>query len=449
MMVRLGKCKDSGDRSIGELPRSWEVTSIKNVLEIPITDGPHTTPQLFDYGVPFISAEAVKKGKLDFNRMRGYISEEDYLEFSQKYSPKKGDVFMIKSGATTGNVAMVETDDKFAIWSPLAVFRSNESKVLSSFLHYYLGSPNFRSQVEINWSYGTQQNIGMGVLSNLKISYPSISEQTKIAQFLDHKTKIIDALIEKKEELIKKLEEQRQAIINETVTKGLNPNAKMKDSGVEWLGEIPEGWSIVPIRYLSNKVGSGVTPKGGAQVYQDSGILFIRSQNVYDDRLKLDDVSRISIEIHEKMSGSKVFLNDVLLNITGASIGRTSLYQINEEANVNQHVCIIRSNDKILPEYLHFVLQSEVGKLQVALGTTGGSREGLTFEAIKDFLIPLPSKEVQKSIMDSVKLELDSIQMIDSKLKIQIESLKKYRQSLISEAVTGKIDVRDWKPKQN
>ncbi|PKR79551.1 hypothetical protein CW751_14470 [Brumimicrobium salinarum] len=200
--------------------------------------------------------------------------------------------------------------------------------------------------------------------------------------------------------------------------------------------------------FFNKKIGSGVTPRGGASVYQDEGIIFLRSQNIYDQGLRIDDVSRISNEIHEKMSGSKVMKDDVLLNITGASIGRSSIFNLDEEANVNQHVCIIRPNEKVVPEYLHFLMQSEVGKLQVKLGTTGGNREGLNFEAIKKFRLPIPKRKEQYEILNSVSTKLNDLHLINSKLINQIQLLKNYRQSIISEAVTGKIDVREWETKK-
>ena len=200
------------------VPVHWQITAIKNILEIPITDGPHTTPDLFDEGIPFISAEAIKNGKIDFDKKRGYISQKDYELFSKKYLPKIKDIFMVKSGATTGNVAMVETNMKFTIWSPLAVFRSDEKKVLPEYLHYYLQSQSLRSAVEISWSYGTQQNIGMGVLSNISIPYPTIKEQEEILSFLDLSLKKIDQLESPIKEVIEKLKEYRQSIISEAVT---------------------------------------------------------------------------------------------------------------------------------------------------------------------------------------------------------------------------------------
>src|SRR5574344_2713839 len=115
--------KDSGIEWLGEIPEHWIRTKIKNKLSIPITDGPHETPEFFDEGVPFISAEAISSGIINFNKKRGCITEEQNIIYSRKYTPKQFDVYMIKSGATTGVCAIVETDIKFNIWSPLAVFR--------------------------------------------------------------------------------------------------------------------------------------------------------------------------------------------------------------------------------------------------------------------------------------------------------------------------------------
>ena len=120
VMPRYEGYKDSGVEWLGEIPEHWRVAASKRGLSIPITDGPHITPKLYDDGIPFISAESIKDGKISFEHKRGYISEKDYLLFSQKYIPRCKDVYMVKSGATTGRVAMVKTNDRFTIWSPLA-----------------------------------------------------------------------------------------------------------------------------------------------------------------------------------------------------------------------------------------------------------------------------------------------------------------------------------------
>ena len=210
--------KDSGVEWLGEVPEHWMTPSSKHLLEIPITDGPHETPNFVDDGVPFISAEAISKGKIDFDKKRGYITSELNAIYSKKYSPKIDDIYMVKSGATTGKVAMVETTEEFNIWSPLAVFRCNKNKVLPKFLLAVFNSSHFYDALVLNWSYGTQQNIGMGVLSNIEIPCPSLKEQAEIIQHLDAQNTKFDKLISTQSQLIEKLKEYRSTIISHAVT---------------------------------------------------------------------------------------------------------------------------------------------------------------------------------------------------------------------------------------
>ncbi|MFX6148925.1 restriction endonuclease subunit S [Acinetobacter baumannii] len=210
--------KDGGVEWLGEVPEHWMTPSSKHLLEIPITDGPHETPNFVDDGVPFISAEAISKGKIDFDKKRGYITPELNAIYSKKYSPKIEDIYMVKSGATTGKVAMVETTEEFNIWSPLAVFRCNKNKVLPKFLLAVFNSSHFYDALVLNWSYGTQQNIGMGVLSNIEIPCPPLKEQAEIIQHLDAQNTKFDKLISTQSQLIEKLKEYRSSIISHAVT---------------------------------------------------------------------------------------------------------------------------------------------------------------------------------------------------------------------------------------
>lgn len=210
--------KDSGVEWLGKVPNHWMTPSSKHLLEIPITDGPHETPNFVDDGVPFISAEAISKGKIDFDKKRGYITPELNAIYSKKYSPKIEDIYMVKSGATTGKVAMVETTETFNIWSPLAVFRCNKNKVLPKFLLAVFNSSHFYDALVLNWSYGTQQNIGMGVLSNIEIPCPPLKEQAEIIQHLDVQNTKFDKLIDTQSQLIEKLKEYRSSIISHAVT---------------------------------------------------------------------------------------------------------------------------------------------------------------------------------------------------------------------------------------
>lgn len=212
--------KDSGIEWIGEIPKHWEASKTLFVLSMSITDGPHTTPELFETGIPFVSAEAVSfgNGRIDFSHIRGYISEIFYQECCKKYIPQIDDIYMIKSGATTGRVAIVDADIKFTIWSPLAVFRCNKERMLPRFLFYQLQSNGYQKQIELNWSYGTQQNIGMRTLEKLILSVPPLPEQYSIADYLDQKCSEIDELISIKQQKIEKLKEYKKSLIFECVT---------------------------------------------------------------------------------------------------------------------------------------------------------------------------------------------------------------------------------------
>lgn len=212
--------KDSGIEWIGEIPKDSKVSKVLYILSMPITDGPHTTPKLYDIGIPFVSAEAISfgNGQIDFNHIRGFISNEFYEECCKKYVPQKDDIYMIKSGATTGKVSIVNTDKIFTIWSPLAVFRADKERILPMFLFYSLQADYFQKQIELGWTYGTQQNIGMRTLENLKICYSSLYKQQKIINYLDLKCAEIENLISKKQQLISALESYKKSLIYEYVT---------------------------------------------------------------------------------------------------------------------------------------------------------------------------------------------------------------------------------------
>lgn len=295
--------------------------------------------------------------------------------------------------------------------------------------------------IETGSTYGA---VSVEDVCNMVVENPSLTDQKNISGYLDKQIEFNELLIAKKELMISFLREKQESLITQAITRGLNENAKMKESGIHWLGQIHEKWRLTRIKYVTNKVGSGVTPKGGADVYLREGIPFLRSQNIYSDGLRLDDVAYISTEIHESMINSKVQKGDVLLNITGASLGRCYYFDDDYEANVNQHVCILRPNNNILSRYLHYLLISYLGQNQIAINEVGGGREGLNFEDIKAFIIPLPSKDEQAEIVDYLESEIKKIDGLKEATEKSIALLRERRESLISEAVTGqlKIEVR-------
>ena len=208
--------KPSGIEWLGDVPEHWAVLPIKRIVSVPITDGPHETPNFIDEGVPFVSAEAVSSGVINFSKVRACISEEDNARYSLKYAPKLHDIYMVKSGATTGVTAIVEDRTDFNIWSPLAAIRCNDGSV-PHFVLNFMRSKNFQEAVTLNWSFGTQQNIGMGVIENLACTVPPVAEQIAIAEMLKSESAKFDTLTAETQRAIDLLQERRTALISAAV----------------------------------------------------------------------------------------------------------------------------------------------------------------------------------------------------------------------------------------
>jgi type I restriction enzyme S subunit len=203
---------------LAALPVGWNFVAIKRLVSTKVTDGPHETPELVDDGVQFISAEAIKGGRIDFNYRRGFISPELHAQYSRKCLPQRNDIFIIKSGATTGNVACVDVDFEFSIWSPLALVRCDERKLHYRFAYYVFLTDVFRKQVELSWSFGTQQNIGMRVIERLKVPLPPLAEQHAITLFLDTETATVEQIKATIVAQIDTLIAYRKSLIHECVT---------------------------------------------------------------------------------------------------------------------------------------------------------------------------------------------------------------------------------------
>ena len=275
------------------------------------------------------------------------------------------------------------------------------------------------------------KNIDKSFLFDLYIQIPPLQKQKKITSILNS----VDEVIKNTLRQINKLQDLKKATMNELLTNGIG-YTEFKDSK---LGKIPNSWKIKTIGELTSKVGSGVTPRGGSSVYQKQGIIFIRSQNVHFDGLKLDDIAFISRKIHDGMMGSKVCSGDVLLNITGASIGRCTVVPDSfPESNVNQHVCIIRPTNLLHNNFLSMWLSSDYGQSQIMKFQAGGNREGLNFEQIRSILIPIPSLKEQKQST----MIVNAVQLLVNKLKIKLTQTHSLKKSLMQNLLKGKVRVK-------
>lgn len=427
------KYKESGTEWLGEVPDGWNIVRNKQVFKfIKNSVGENSSDYLLlSLTLNGIIPRDIESGKGKFP-----------AEFNTYQEVYKNDLIfcLFDIDETPRTIGLSEYFGM--ITGAYNVARCNQG-IDSKYVYYYYLSVDEYKGLKPFYT-GLRKVVRTETFLNIELALPSLKEQKAIANFLDNATCKINTLIQKQQNLIELLKEKRQALISHAVTKGLNPHVKMKDSGVEWLGEVPEHWEVSKIGFLSNKIGSGKTPKGGSEVYSDEGIIFIRSQNVYDEGLRLEDVVFISKEIDEEMSNTRVRPGDILLNVTGASIGRTTLVPYNfDVANVNQHVCIIRINSIEMRPYISLVMKSTTVKIQIDAFQNGAAREGLNFEQIANIQIALPSISEQIAITNYLDNSTCKIDTLMAKAEKAIELLKEQRIALISATVTGKIDVRE------
>ncbi len=424
-MKKYKTYKDSGVDWIGDIPEDWNVSQYKFVAEV--QNGFAFKSNLFDKseGFPILRIRDITSGR---------ISTYYQGEFTNDYVVSRNDFLIGMDGDF--NVRWWDKEDVLLNQRCCRII--NKDNADKRFLYYILPI-NLQIINDLTY-YTTVKHLSSGDINNAKFSLPSLEEQTQIANYLDHKTTIIDALIEKKQQLIKKLQAQRQAIINEAVTKGLNPNAKMKDSGVEWLGEIPEHWEIVKLNYLVSKIGDGLhsTPK----YTDDEEYYFINGNNLNDGIIELYETTRTVDKVEFDNLWKEIDDNTLLLSING-TIGNVALYN-NEPIILGKSACFINCESRINREFLMRLFQSSFYKDYFMNELTGTTIYNLSLETIRNSKIILPDLSVQKKIAYHLNIQLAKADELLINCKSSIKKLKSYRQSIISEAVTGKIDLRDW-----
>jgi len=423
--------KDSGAEWLGDIPEHWEVTKVKNVFRLVIDASPKNN----DFELLSVYTDIGVKPRKELEERGNKASTTDGY-----WLVKKGDIVVNKLLAWMGAIGVSNYD---GVTSPAYDILRAKVQLESNFYHYLFRNAACISELKKH-SRGIMDmrlRLYFDKFGDIMIPFPDFSEQQKIVSFLDRKTALIEQAIGIKEKQIELLKERRQILIHRAVSRGLNLNVKLKESGVEWIGEIPEHWEVKKIKHVTTKIGSGVTPSGGGTTYLDSGIALLRSQNILFGKVELEGVAYISEKTHASMSNSQVRKGDVLLNITGGSIGRCHFIDFDIPLNVNQHVCIVRPSMLITSIFLNSLLASEVGQGQIWFFQQGGGREGLNFQAIKNFLIPLPPKLEQTEISKYIETITLKFHTAISLKEQEIEKLKEYKASLINEAVTGKIKV--------
>ncbi|HQQ69500.1 MAG TPA: restriction endonuclease subunit S [Alicycliphilus sp.] len=435
--------KDSGVDWLGEVPGHWDVARMRFVARVQtgVAKGKDNTGRT-TLQVPYLRVANVQDGYLDLDNVATIEIPADDLP---RYELQTGDVLMNEGGdfdklgrghIWEGSISpCIHQNHVFAV-RPFAVSSQWLNLVTgSAYAQFYFMS---RAKQSTNLASISSTNI-----MELPVVLPPANERQVIATFLDRETAKIDALVAEQEKLIALLQEKRQAVISHAVTKGLDPDVAMKDSGVEWLGEVPAHWDVRRVRNLSSFLTSG--PRGWSERISEVGAKFIQSGDLTDDlSIAFDEAKRVAVNDDAEAARTKLADGDVVVCITGAKTGNVAVCGVvAEDAYVNQHLCLIRPRPDVLPDLLAIYLKSDAGQRYFAVAQYG-LKQGMSLENIKEAPVPVPPIHEQRQIVDVARDASTNIGALVNEAQSAITLLQERRTALISAAVTGQIDVRGW-----
>jgi type I restriction enzyme S subunit len=429
--------KDSGVEWLGEVPEHWEMVKFSHFIDF--QEGPGIMADDFkDEGVPLLRITNLKPGYVDIEGCN-YLAI-DKVEQKWKHFRLLANDLLISCSASTGLVSIVDQKSANSIaYTGIIRLRPARNNIARDFIRVLVGSDFYFTQINQLKTGTTIQHYGPVHLKQIKIPIPPLPEQQKIAQFLDQETSKIDKLITKKERLIELLKEKRTALISHAVTKGLNPDVPMKDSGVEWLGEVPEHWENWKISHAFQKIGSGTTPSTNRYDYYDGDVPWINTSE-----LRENIITDTSVKITNKALLDNSVLNlyspgTLLIAMYGATIGRLGILGIT--ACTNQACCALANPILLDTKFVFYWLWMRRNELIIL--SSGGGQPNINQEKIRSIKIPAPPLPEQQKIAEFLDRETSKIDNLITKTRTSIDHLKEYRTALISAAVTGKIDVRE------
>jgi type I restriction enzyme, S subunit len=446
-MKQYPEYKESEIDWIGHIPINWVLKKIKHNTYVKGRigwQGLKTDEYLTEGFAYLVTGTDFINGQINWKSCF-YIDLSRYNE-DPHIQLKEGDLLITKDG-TIGKVALVKNMDKpSTLNSGIFLVRPKNGNYTTIFLYWVLCSPVFSGFFEYHKSGSTIGHLYQNVFVEFCFPVPPIYIQTQIANFLNYKTRQIDDLIDKKQKLIELLKEERTAQINQAVTKGLDQTVPMKNSGIEWLSEIPEHWDRVQLkRIVSRKITDGPheTPD-----FFDAGIPFLSAEGIRGNRIDLNYVrgyiSKEQYDIYRNKS--EVRLHDILLCKSGSTTGKSAIVETNEVFAIWSPLAIIRANrNLILPYFIYYFLQSVTFTRQIEAFWSFGTQPNIGMDAIENLWLSLPSTKEQEKILSELDIKLNKIQGTIDQIENEIDLITEYRKSLINEAVTGKIDVRDYK----
>jgi type I restriction enzyme S subunit len=429
--------KDSGVEWLGAIPEHWEMVKFSHFIDF--QEGPGIMADDFkDEGVPLLRITNLKPGYVDIEGCN-YLAI-DKVEQKWKHFRLLANDLLISCSASTGLVSIVDQKSANSIaYTGIIRLRPARNNIARDFIRVLVGSDFYFTQINQLKTGTTIQHYGPVHLKQIKIPIPPLPEQQKIAQFLDEETSKIDKLITKKECLIELLKEKRTALISHAVTKGLNRDVPMKDSGVEWLGEVPEHWENWKISHAFQKIGSGTTPSTNRYDYYDGDVPWINTSE-----LRENIITDTSVKITNKALLDNSVLNlyspgTLLIAMYGATIGRLGILGIT--ACTNQACCALANPILLDTKFVFYWLWMRRNELIIL--SSGGGQPNINQEKIRSIKIPAPPLPEQQKIAEFLDRETSKIDNLITKTRTSIDHLKEYRTALISAAVTGKIDVRE------
>lgn len=424
----------SGVSWLQQKPSHWRIKRLKFS-----TDLINNKVSVEDSPLPYLGLEHIESWT--GRKIDGEISNSEGLASSFVV----GDVLFGKLRPYLAKVHLAQQDG--LISSEALVVRSKD-ELHAEFLKYYMLSRDFINIVDSS-TYGSKMpRASWDFIGNLPVLLPDVEEQKAIARFLDFKTAQIDSLIAKKKALLDKLAEKRTALISHAVTKGLDPTVVMKGSGVAWLGEVPAHWKITRIKFVA-RIGNGSTPSRDKSDYWVDGYFpWLNSSVVNQEEVTESDqfVTDLALkECHLPI----VHPPAVLVGITGQGKTRGMASKLSVIATINQHLAYIKpSAIGIRVDYLLFLLERAYSLLRSESDGGGSTKGAITCEQLANLEIPLPPATEQASIEVHVAAQLEKLRDMDLRVSTVVEKLQEYRSTLITNAVTGKIDVRGFEVPQ-
>ena len=440
MMRKYEKYKDSGVEWIGEVPEHWNKCRLKFncCLKGRIGwNGLRSDEFETDSYAYLVTGQDFNSSDIEWSKC--YQLNKNRYEEDPFIQLKNGDLLITKDG-TIGKIAKVSNMDKSAcLNSGIFVMKqkSKKNEFTQGFLYWLLCSDLFKAFNQYTTTGTTILHLYQNVFENMPLLIPSLPEQQSIASYLDSKVGEIDNMIEKTEKKIKLYEELKKSIITRAVTKGLNPNAKMKDSGVEWIGEVPEHWEAMKVTWIYQLIGSGTTPKTDKEYYYcENGEYWLQTGDLNDGIIR-NTSKQITKECVKELNFKIYPKGSLVVAMYGATIGKVGL--LNIETTTNQACCVLAKSSIMLSKFSYFVFIA--AKQSLILKSSGGGQPNISQDKIRNHYLPVPSIDEQCNIVEYLDSKTSTI---DSQISIthkRIDLLKELKSSLITNVVTGKIKV--------